>query len=70
MTTDAQETKFTDPRNITQGKARVIWADAVTFDDGAEKWPAGCVIPGGWRTPDRFEAPAVAVKMDALMGTA
>jgi len=67
MTYDAQETKFTDPRNINT-PARVIWAQATTPSSGIH-CPAGFVLPGGRRTECRLEAMAVAVRMAGLMET-
>jgi len=67
MTNDAQETKFIDPRNIVQGNARVIWAGKTTPMDGI-RCHEGWVLPGGFRTKDKFEAQAVAVQMAKLMG--
>jgi len=53
---------FSDPRNITVGAARVIWAKAIGHR------PEGWCLPGGLRTTDRHEAHACAVNMNALMG--
>lgn len=65
MTFEAQETAFTDPRNIIVGKARVIWAPACWPITG-DRQPEGYVLPGGVRTANRLEAHAVAVEMDRL----
>jgi len=53
---------FDDPKNITVGKARVIWAKAVP-PLAHEGW----VLPGGSRTANFAEAHACAVRMDALL---
>jgi tRNA nucleotidyltransferase/poly(A) polymerase len=50
---------FDDPRNITIGFGRVIWAEATTPRHKAEL-PAGWVLPGGDRTNDHSEAMRVA----------
>ena len=52
---------FTDKRNITIGKARVIYA----LSTG--NLPDGWVLPGGRRTTDQFEARAHAVRMNDLI---
>ena len=65
MTSDAQETAFTDPRNVTVGKGRVIWAKA-TMTTGGHRQPEGYVLPGGERTPSRLVAHAMAVEIDRL----
>jgi len=54
---------FDDWRNITVGKARVIWAPAIMWRE-IEGW----VLPGGLRTQKEFEAQVVAATMDRLMG--
>ena len=65
MTYDAQETKFTDPRNI-ESPARVIWAGETTPLNGI-RCHEGYVLPGGYRTKCKFEAMAIAVRMAQLM---
>jgi hypothetical protein len=65
MTYDAQETKFTDPRNI-ESPARVIWAAETTTLDGI-KHPEGWVLPGGRRTTNQFEAMAMAARMAEMV---
>ena len=55
---------FRDPRNITVGIARVIWAPATAVH------AAGYVLPGGLRTTDRHEAHAAAVRMNELASRA
>lgn len=57
---------FDHPRNITVGKARVIYAMPVT-EDFAIKHPEGWVLPGGRRTQDYLEAYSMAVRMDKEM---
>lgn len=56
---------FDDPKSITLGKARVIWAKAIRFGP-AEGW----VLPGGQRTQDEFEARACAYRMNVVMTAA
>lgn len=57
---------FTHEKNITVGKARVIYAEAVVgmFE---QIHPAGWVLPGGRRTQDYLEAYSAAVRMDKEM---
>lgn len=63
MTDDkATSPAFCDPKNITYGRARVIWAKAVP-PLAHEGW----VLPGETRTANFAEAHACAVRMDALM---
>lgn len=52
---------FDDPKNITVGRARVIWARKTG------NIPEGWVLPGETRTANFAEAHACAVRMDALM---
>lgn len=58
---------FDHPRNITVGKARVIYAPGIM---GYIKpiHPEGWVLPGGRRTQDEHEARAVCFRMSVLMG--
>lgn len=65
MTSDAQETAFTDERNVTIGKGRIIWAKAA-HPTGGDLCPEGYVLPGGERTPSRLVAHALAVEIDRL----
>jgi len=51
---------FNDPRNITVGATRVVWAKAT--GPHSEGW----VLPGGVRTQDRGRAVAHAMQMEAL----
>ncbi len=55
--------RFDDWRNITIGRARVIWAPAIMWRE-IEGW----VLPGGRRTQQLADAQAVAAAMDKLMG--
>lgn len=55
--------RFDDWRNITIGRARVIWAPALMWRE-IEGW----VLPGGRRTQQLADAQAVAAAMDKLMG--
>lgn len=50
---------FHDPRNISRGYGRVIWATATTDAQGIYH-PEGWVLPGGVRTNVRARAEAVA----------
>ena len=60
---DLPSQAFSDPRNITIGTARIIWASKCgRLDEG---W----VIPGGWRTANTFTAHAAAKEMARLMLT-
>ena len=54
---------FNDPKNITVGRARVIWAPAIMW-----RTIEGWVLPGGRRTQNFAEAHGVACVMDKLMG--
>lgn len=65
MTFEAQSTAFDDPRDITVGKGRIIWAKACRPVEGGRQ-PEGWVLPGGVRTTNRLEALAAAVEMDRL----
>jgi hypothetical protein len=51
-------TLFTDPKNITVGNARVIWARATDI------LPEGWVLPGGRRVQSFVEAHAAACRMN------
>jgi hypothetical protein len=51
---------FADPRNITVGATRVIWAPATG------PHIEGRVLAGGMRTQDRGRAMAYAIKVEAL----
>ena len=65
MTFEAQSTAFDDPRDITVGKGRVIWAKAC-WPVAGERQPEAWVLPGGVRTANRVEAYAMAVEIDRL----
>ena len=52
---------FNDPRNVTVGKARVIWAKACGCH------PEGYVLPGGHRTQNRMTAQHAAELMHRMM---
>ena len=58
---------FNHPLDMTVGKARVIYAQAVI---GFSKviYPEGWVLPGGRRTQDKIEAYRAAEAMDQMMG--
>jgi hypothetical protein len=51
--------QFNDPRNISRGFGRVIYAAATTDAHGVYH-PEGWVLPGGVRTTVRARAEAVA----------
>lgn len=55
--------RFDDWRNITIGRARVIWAPAIMWRE-IEGW----VLPGGRRTIDKIEAYRAAEWLNELMG--
>lgn len=57
---------FDDPRNLTIGDARVIYAGATVTCSG-KRCLAGWVAPGGRRIGNQFEALAVASRMDAML---
>ena len=63
---DLVKAVFDDPKNITAGQARVIYAKACT-PIHSPTVPEGWVLPGGARTQNRDEAAAVAMTMDWLM---
>ena len=50
---------FADPRDITRGYGRVIWATATTDAQGIYH-PEGWALPGGARTNVRARAEAAA----------
>ena len=52
---------FNDPRNVTVGKARVIWAKS------CGRHPEGYVLPGGHRTQNRMTAQHAAELMHRMM---
>lgn len=62
---DRRSAPFTDPRNITVGNARVIWAQETRTTSGG-LCPDGWVLPGGLRTTNRDEAHQMAVHMDQI----
>ena len=61
MTDQQPSPRFNDHRNLTVGRARVIWAPAWAY------MPEGWCLPGGHRTQSFAEAHGIAVAMDALM---
>lgn len=63
MTDNDKSPRFDDPKNITVGRARVIWAPAIMWRE-IEGW----VLPGGRRTQDKIEAYRAAEAMDQMMG--
>ena len=56
---DLPSQAFNDPRNVTVGKARVIWALPGHLD-------AGWVLWGGHRTTNRMEVMSLARSLDKL----
>ena len=63
---------FNDPRNVTVGKARVIWAKACgRHPEGyvlpGGRHPEGYVLPGGHRTQNRMTAQHAAELMHRMM---
>lgn len=61
--------RFTDPRDITIGAGRVIYAEALEYrgEHGplrGQKLIEGWVLPGGTRTSNHAEAEAAAVAID------
>lgn len=69
MEDDAQKkiAVFDDPKNITVGRARVIYAKACTPIRSSVELPEAWVLPGGARLTEQYEAMAAAVQMDELM---
>lgn len=59
----AAPAKFNDPRDISRGYGRVIWATATTAR--GIYYPEGWVLPGGIRTNVRARAEAVADRIHA-----
>ena len=57
-------THFWDPRSITVGEGRILWAHA-TIADG-KYWPDGYCLPGGTRTADPQRARRVAAEIDRI----
>ena len=58
---DLPSQSFSDPRNVTVGKARVIWAKA------CGRHQEGYVLPGGRRTQNRMTAQHAAELMHRMM---
>lgn len=52
--------KFTDRRNVTVQRGRIIWAPMT------QNMPAGYVLPGGQRTQDEGEAWLAAAQIDKI----
>lgn len=69
MEDDAQKkiAVFDDPKNITAGRARVIYAKACTPIRSSSDLPEGWVLPGGIRTTDKHEATAYAVRLNRML---
>jgi hypothetical protein len=59
------DSKFNDPRDITVGRGRIIYARA-TVDFNGNKHPEGWVLPGGQRTRSREIAETVAHNIDQI----
>ena len=63
--------RFTNPLDITIGRGRIIWAEALTYEGKhppyqGETFPEGWVLPGGARTQDRALAEAAAKQIDEI----
>ena len=63
--------QFKHPNDITIGRGRIIWAEALTYEGKhppyqGETFPEGWVLPGGVRTQDRALAEAVAKQIDEI----
>jgi len=61
--------RFTNPLDITIGRGRIIWAEALTYEGKRPPYQGGTflegwVLPGGERTQDRERAEAVARAID------
>lgn len=56
--------QFSSPFDITIGKGRIIYAEALEHKGAV--LPAGWVLPGGERTQDRARAEAVASAIDKM----
>lgn len=61
MQTKTAASVFFHKNNITEGAARLIWATTTQSQD------AGWICPGGRRITDRFEAMALASRMNQLI---
>lgn len=61
---------FSDERNITHGRARIIWAPAINALDNLAGVAhlEGWVLPGGERTQNEGRAIGVCREMAAVMG--
>lgn len=59
----AEPAVFEDPRNITVGAGRVIYALATT-DHAGRYHPEGWVLPGGARTSSKARATRVATNIN------
>ena len=67
MTDNDKSPRFDDPKNITVGRARVIYVRAIRgFDRPIQ--PEGWILPGGRRTQDKIEAYRAAECLNDLMG--
>jgi hypothetical protein len=53
---------FDDPRDITIGAGRIVWAKAKYRDE--RRFPEGWVLPGGKRTLSRDDAEFAAKQID------
>lgn len=58
--------RFTDPRNLRIGRARIIWGDKTIKSDGTPL-DAGWVLPGGSRTQNAAVALNAANIVNSLM---
>jgi hypothetical protein len=58
--------RFTDPRNLRIGRARIIWGDKTIKSDGTPL-AAAWVLPGGSRTQNAAVALNAANIVNSLM---
>lgn len=63
---------FSDPRDITIGAARIVWASRLRYDGHRSDmqgvtYPAGWVLPGGTRTQSKEEAEQVASTINTII---
>lgn len=63
--------KFEDPRDISVGVGRIVWARELKYDGFHPKFvgrtlPEGWVLPGGERTKDRAAAEAAAAVINSV----
>jgi hypothetical protein len=59
---DRTQFSFDDPRDITIGVGRIVWAKAKYRDE--KRFPEGWILPGGKRTLSQDEAEFAAKQID------